>query len=119
MAIKKHTYFNIILFAVLIALLIVSTGCKHVTPSGEGIKPTRMQQETLQPTRTSPTPPTAKTSPFPVEKNTRTQVITYTIQTGDTIFGIAENFNLKPETILWGNPDTFEDLYNITIMPVF
>jgi LysM repeat protein len=117
MAIKKHTYFNIILFAVLIALLIVLTGCKHITPDGEGIKPTGMQPETLQPTRTSLTPTTAKTSPVPVEKNTRTQVITYTIQTGDTIFGIAEKFNLKPDTILWGNPVIFEDLQNITIMP--
>jgi murein DD-endopeptidase MepM/ murein hydrolase activator NlpD len=33
----------------------------------------------------------------------RTDVITYTVQTGDTIFGIAEKFGLKPETILWGN----------------
>jgi murein DD-endopeptidase MepM/ murein hydrolase activator NlpD len=33
----------------------------------------------------------------------RTEVITYTVQTGDTIFGIAENFGLKPETIMWGN----------------
>jgi LysM repeat protein len=33
----------------------------------------------------------------------RTEVITYTVQTGDTIFGIAEKYGLKPETILWGN----------------
>ena len=33
----------------------------------------------------------------------RTEVITYTVQVGDTIFGIAEKFGLKPETILWGN----------------
>jgi LysM repeat protein len=116
MAIKKHTYFNIILFAGLIALLIVSTSCNHITPDGEGIKPTGMQQETLQLTSTSPTPTTAKTSPVPVEKNTRTQVITYTIQTGDTIFGIAEKFNLKPDTILWGNPVVFGDLTNISLV---
>jgi LysM repeat protein len=30
-------------------------------------------------------------------------VTTYTVQAGDTIFGIAEKFGLKPETILWGN----------------
>lgn len=39
----------------------------------------------------------------------RTEVITYTVQTGDTIFGIAEKFGLKPETILWGNYYTLAD----------
>lgn len=39
----------------------------------------------------------------------RTEVITYTVQKGDTIFGISENFNLKPETILWGNYWTLVD----------
>jgi hypothetical protein len=39
----------------------------------------------------------------------RTEVITYVVQTGDTIFGIAEKFGLKPETILWGNYYTLAD----------
>lgn len=39
----------------------------------------------------------------------RTEVITYTVQTGDTIFGIAEKFGLKPESILWGNYYTLAD----------
>ena len=33
----------------------------------------------------------------------RTDVAIYTVQKGDTIFGIAEKFGLKPQTILWGN----------------
>ncbi|MBE9474287.1 MAG: M23 family metallopeptidase [Chloroflexi bacterium] len=33
----------------------------------------------------------------------RTEVVTYVVQPGDTVFGIAEKFGLKPETILWGN----------------
>ncbi len=33
----------------------------------------------------------------------RTKVITYTVKKGDTVFGIAEKFGLKPETIMWGN----------------
>ena len=33
----------------------------------------------------------------------RVDVITYTVQTGDTVIGIAERFGLKPETVLWSN----------------
>jgi LysM repeat protein len=33
----------------------------------------------------------------------RSDVAIYTVKKGDTIFGIAEKFGLKPETILWGN----------------
>lgn len=39
----------------------------------------------------------------------RTEVMTYTVQSGDTLFGIAERFNLKPETLLWGNFFTLQD----------
>lgn len=33
----------------------------------------------------------------------REDVEKYTVLEGDTVFGIAEKFGLKPETILWGN----------------
>jgi hypothetical protein len=33
----------------------------------------------------------------------RYEVTRYTVETGDTIFGIADKFGLKPETILWSN----------------
>lgn len=39
----------------------------------------------------------------------RFDVITYTVEAGDTLFGIAENFHLKPETVLWGNYFTLKD----------
>jgi murein DD-endopeptidase MepM/ murein hydrolase activator NlpD len=33
----------------------------------------------------------------------RNEVITYEVQAGDTIFGIAERFGLQPESIAWAN----------------
>jgi murein DD-endopeptidase MepM/ murein hydrolase activator NlpD len=39
----------------------------------------------------------------------REEVIQYTVQQGDSVFAIAQNFNLKPETILWANFDQLQD----------
>jgi murein DD-endopeptidase MepM/ murein hydrolase activator NlpD len=39
----------------------------------------------------------------------RVDVITYTVELGDSIFSIANDFGLKAETILWGNFETLED----------
>jgi len=39
----------------------------------------------------------------------RDEVIDYTVDTGDSVFGIAGAFGLKPETILWANYDTLND----------
>jgi murein DD-endopeptidase MepM/ murein hydrolase activator NlpD len=39
----------------------------------------------------------------------RMEVITYTVQPEDTVFGIAEKFGLRPNTILWGNYETLRD----------
>ncbi|MFZ3150768.1 MAG: M23 family metallopeptidase [Anaerolineaceae bacterium] len=39
----------------------------------------------------------------------RTELTTYVIQAGDTLFSIAEKFGLKPESILWGNRYTLGD----------
>lgn len=39
----------------------------------------------------------------------RLGIIKYRVEKGDSIFGIADKFNLKPETILWGNFDVLQD----------
>ena len=39
----------------------------------------------------------------------RTGVVTYTIQSGDTIFGIALKFGISPETIVWSNQEALWD----------
>jgi len=44
-----------------------------------------------------------------IPTRSRVDVITYTVEQGDSLFAIAENFGLKPETVLWGNFDTLAD----------
>jgi murein DD-endopeptidase MepM/ murein hydrolase activator NlpD len=39
----------------------------------------------------------------------RSEVVLYTVAAGDTLFGIAEKFNLKPETLFWANQLTLKD----------
>lgn len=39
----------------------------------------------------------------------RVDVITYTVDTGDSLFSIADSYNLKPETLLWGNYTVLKD----------
>lgn len=55
----------------------------------------------------------------------RQEVIEYTVLEGDTIFGIAEKFGLKPETVLWGNyyvlldnPHSLRPGQELNILPV-
>lgn len=55
----------------------------------------------------------------------RMEVTKYTVKTGDTLFGIAEKFGLKPETILWGNqfvlgdnPHNLQPGQELNILPV-
>jgi murein DD-endopeptidase MepM/ murein hydrolase activator NlpD len=39
----------------------------------------------------------------------RIEITQYEVKDGDTLFGIADKFGLKPETILWGNYDVLLD----------
>lgn len=55
------------------------------------------------------TAPTPGTMPVGKVDKPRTEVITYTVQLGDTIYDIAAKFQLEPETILWGNYATLAD----------
>ena len=55
----------------------------------------------------------------------RQELIKYTVLQGDTVFGIAEKFGLKPETILWGNyyillddPHALQPDQELNILPV-
>jgi len=54
----------------------------------------------------------------------RKGVISYTVQAGDTMFGIAQQFSLQPESILWANgelkdnPDLLSVGMEIAVPPV-
>jgi murein DD-endopeptidase MepM/ murein hydrolase activator NlpD len=39
----------------------------------------------------------------------RVDILLYQVQKGDTLFGIAEQYGLKPQSILWGNYDVLKD----------
>ena len=44
-----------------------------------------------------------------IPSRSRFDVTQYTVEKGDTVFGIAQKFGLKPETILWGNQFVLAD----------
>ena len=55
----------------------------------------------------------------------RNEITTYTVQEGDTVFGIAEKFGLEPQTVLWGNyeillddPHSLRPGQELNILPV-
>ena len=39
----------------------------------------------------------------------RQEVLTYTVETGDSVFAIAKGFGVQPETVLWANYDLLND----------
>ena len=44
-----------------------------------------------------------------IPSRSRSAVDYYEVQQGDSVFSIAEQFDLEPETILWGNYNTLQD----------
>jgi murein DD-endopeptidase MepM/ murein hydrolase activator NlpD len=79
-------------------------------------------EDTVNALQTGPTAPVARIEDVPPQSDTsfggiprlaqvhttipsrpRQEVTTYTVVEGDTVFGIAEKFGLKPQTVLWSN----------------
>ncbi len=58
------------------------------------------------------------------EQEKRIEIVTYTVQPGDTVYDIARRFGISGETILWSNPELekIPDLLSVgeelTILPV-
>jgi len=94
------------------------------------LPPTHTPTPTATPTLT-PTPtvtPTPTHTLVPPEASGGVQqrqgVITYTVQTGDTLYGIAEKFGISADTIMWAtsgleyHPDLLKIGQVLTILPV-
>lgn len=85
--------------------------------------PTPIPTPTLPPTPTpTPTPtivPTEEPEDLP-----RREIITYIVQTGDTLYGIAEKFGISADTTMWASsglefhPDLLRIGQELTILPV-
>ncbi len=44
-----------------------------------------------------------------IPERPRYDIQTYTVHSGDSVFAIAKEFGIKPETLLWANYDTLQD----------
>ena len=44
-----------------------------------------------------------------IQQRSRVDILRYTVQDGDSVFGIADEFGIEPETVLWGNFETLDD----------
>lgn len=51
----------------------------------------------------------ANAAPVAPPISARADILTYTVQAGDTVFGIANLFGLAPETVLWANYTSLKD----------
>jgi len=74
--------------------------------------------DTLNPITVSGTRAVLRQSKLTTSKPERgnSEPQTYTIKQGDSIYGIARKFDLKPETILWSNYNVlYDDAHNISV----
>jgi murein DD-endopeptidase MepM/ murein hydrolase activator NlpD len=59
-----------------------------------------------------------------IPDRTKEEIFTHVVQSGDTIFGVAAKFGLKPETIMWanseveGHPDWLRVGQELIVLPV-
>lgn len=114
-----------------VAVWVAQASTGPATPAAQPDTPASLP---VQVTSNQPTPglPLASTDPLPalafatpaeadsltrlanpntdIPNRPRYDITQYTVQRGDTVFGIAAKFNLKPETILWGNPEIADNL---------
>jgi len=106
---KRHTLFGWLMAWVLLsAAFLPVMGPKPVAASGQS-------SSNQEPTVVLPPLPYLTDLPITgihrtltwytiIPPRPRLEVVEYTVQKGDALFGIAKRFGIKPETILWANP---------------
>lgn len=104
--------FGLLSFA---ALLVAFAGLRGQSVLGAQAQPmTRAAATPLVATPTIPLPPLSPTSPVngirrlaslhtQIPKRPNYKIAQYTVEAGDSAWSIAQQFNLRPESILWGN----------------
>ncbi|HEY3311957.1 MAG TPA: M23 family metallopeptidase [Anaerolineales bacterium] len=116
----------LLVFAVVWMLRPVFQGSPQVTPVPGSAGPAAAEAISVQAmvALASLPQPQGSTSGVPraallhtnIPERPRTDIIKYTIAKGDTPIGIAEKFNLKPQTIMFGNYYTLrDDPHNLSI----
>ena len=110
--------FAIIMIALMIYMLLLRFGI--IEPSKLNVSPINAQEEL------APEPIQVDLPVFPsdnsitaltrsvklrtiLSEGNRDEPVYYTVQAGDSVFGISQQFSLKPETVLWSNYETLND----------
>ena len=124
-----HVIINLLL-VVLVALVAVLAWKKYTEPNAQAAQPATESVEVTAIADTSLSAESTNVELAPLEVQSilydggierkvlmhsiipprpNVNVITYTVQPGDSIFSIADEFDVRPETVLWGNHETLVD----------
>jgi murein DD-endopeptidase MepM/ murein hydrolase activator NlpD len=112
--------FNIVSWGLtaLIVIALLATTLGQIITASAGPEPTATPDSDSQPTPASPPDGADGSAPALVRQVTLKtaidaivsyEVSEYRVKSGDSIFGIAKDHNITPETLLWANFDTLED----------
>ena len=104
---------GLLVTAVAIVLTLRSQGDDIVEASGApdlpAYDPSLVELPAFAPKSSGPSLTRATNPDTESPQRARVDVLRYTVQGGDSVFGIADRFGLEPETVLWGNLETLED----------
>lgn len=107
--------------AVLLLVLFQGSIFSNLSQTAEQIEPTSTPLNIALPTIEATDPAqvieVSRTTNIDTKspEGVRHSVVKYTVQSGDSIFSIAKQFDLEPESVLWANYDYFQDVASSTV----